>query len=108
MRDKFGGATPAVFGGLLLACSGFSNAQQGDGTRVAIAAAIVKPDKVEATRERIAAIKAPAGFTVTAFATGLKNIRIVAVAPDGTIYVSRRDQRDVLMFKDANGDGRAG
>ncbi|USX14312.1 YbhB/YbcL family Raf kinase inhibitor-like protein [Oxalobacteraceae bacterium OTU3CAMAD1] len=107
MRHKFAGAAPAIVGGLLMAYSGFSHAQQGDGTRVAIAAAIVKPDKVEATPERIAAIKAPAGFTVTAFATGLKNIRIVAVAPDGTIYVSRRDQGDVLMLKDANGDGKA-
>ena len=107
MRHKFAGAAPAILGGLLMAYSGFSHAQQGDGTRVAIAAAIVKPDKVEATPERIAAIKAPAGFTVTAFATGLKNIRIVAVAPDGTVYVSRRDQGDVLMLKDANGDGRA-
>ncbi|KQQ36008.1 PEBP family protein [Duganella sp. Leaf126] len=84
-----------------------AHAQQGDGTRVAIAAAIVKPDKVAATPERIAALKAPAGFTVSAFATGLKNIRIIAVAPDGTIYVSRRDQGDVLMLRDANGDGRA-
>lgn len=107
MRQKFAGAAPTIIGGMLFALAGFSHAQQGDGTRVAIATAIVKPDKVEATPERIAAIKAPAGFTVTAFATGLKNIRIIAVAPDGTIYVSRRDQGDVLMFKDANGDGRA-
>ncbi len=85
----------------------FCLAQQGDGTRVAIATAIVKPDKVEATPERIAALKAPAGFTVSAFATGLKNIRIIAVAPDGTIYVSRRDQGDVLMLKDSDHDGRA-
>ncbi|SDF75709.1 Raf kinase inhibitor-like protein, YbhB/YbcL family [Duganella sp. OV458] len=83
------------------------HAQQGDGTRVAVATAIVKPAKVEATAERIAAIKAPPGFTVTAFATGLKNIRIIAVAADGTMYVSRRDQGDVLMFKDANQDGVA-
>ena len=50
MRHKFAGAAPAIVGGLLMAYSGFSHAQQGDGTRVAIAAAIVKPDKVEATR----------------------------------------------------------
>jgi len=81
-------------------------AQQGDGTRMAIATAIVKPDKVEATPERIAALKLPAGFTASVFATGLKNIRIIAVAPDGTIYVSRRDQGDVLMLKDNDLDGR--
>lgn len=91
---------------LALALSAAAHAQQGDGTRVGIAAAIVKPDKVEATPERVAGIKAPPGFAVSVFASGLKNIRIIAVAPDGTIYVSRRDQGDVLMFRDANGDGR--
>jgi len=44
---------------------------------------------------------------VTAFATGLKNARILAVAPNGDVYVSRRDQGDVLLLRDANGDGRA-
>ena len=86
---------------------GAAHAQQGDGTRVAISTAIVKPDKVDATPERVAALKAPPGFAVSVFAAGLKNARIIAVAPDGTIYGSRRDQGDVLMLKDANGDGRA-
>lgn len=95
---------------LLLALLTFATAataQQGDGTRVAISTAVWKPAKVEATPERIAALKAPQGFTVTAFATGLKNSRILAVAPNGDIYVSRRDQGDVLLLRDADGDGRA-
>jgi Raf kinase inhibitor-like YbhB/YbcL family protein len=99
--------TALAMGALATALVTPTHAQQGDGTRVAVATAIVKPDKVEATPERIAALKAPPGFTVSAFATGLKNIRIIAVAPDGTIYVSRRDQGDVLMLKDSNHDGRA-
>lgn len=49
----------------------------------------------------------PGGFKVTAFATALKNPRMLVVAPDGTIYVSRRDQGDVVMLKDRNGDGVA-
>ena len=98
-------STFAVAG--LLALSGAAMAQQGDGTRVAIAASIFKPAKVEATPERIAALKAPAGFKVTAFATGLKNARIIAVAPNGDVYLSRRDQGDVLLMRDANGDGMA-
>lgn len=89
-----------------LAWPALGHAQQGDGTRVAIAAAIVKPDKVAPTPERIAGIKAPPGFRVDVFARDLKNIRIIAVAPDGTIYISRRDQGDVLMFKDVDGDGK--
>jgi len=98
---------PALIGGIAVAISTSGHAQQGDGTRVAIATAIVKPDKVEATPERVAALKAPPGFAVSVFASGLKNIRIIAVAPDGTIYVSRRDQGDVLMLRDADQDGRA-
>jgi Raf kinase inhibitor-like YbhB/YbcL family protein len=86
---------------------GAAFAQQGDGTRASATANIFKPNKVEATPERMRAIKAPNGFTVTPFATGLKNARIIAVAPNGDIYVSRRDQGDVLLLKDANGDGRA-
>ena len=91
----------------LFAVAAGAHAQQGDGTRVAIATAVWKPEKVEATPQRIAAIKAPPGFAVTAFATGLKNARIVAVAPSGDIYVSRRDQGDVLLLQDKNGDGKA-
>jgi Raf kinase inhibitor-like YbhB/YbcL family protein len=82
-------------------------AQQGDGTRVPIRTTVFKPDKVEATPARIAALKAPAGFTVTPFAMGLKNARIIAVAPDGAVYVSRRDQGDVLLLEDRDGDGKA-
>ena len=91
----------------LAAASTLALAQQGDGTQVAIPINIFKPAKVEATPARIAALKAPPGFKVSAFATGLKNARIIAVAPDGTVYLSRRDQGDVLMLKDADGDGRA-
>ena len=82
-------------------------AQQGDGTEQRTVVNVFKPAKVEPTPERIASIKAPPGFSVTPFATGLKNARILAVAPDGTVYVSRRDQGDVLMLKDADDDGKA-
>ena len=90
-----------------LALASTAAAQQGDGTQVAIQTAVFKPAKVEATPARIAQLKAPAGFSVSAFAAGLKNARVLAVAPDGTVYLSRRDQGDVLMLKDENGDGRA-
>ena len=91
---------------LCLAAAG-AWAQQGDGTRYSAENNIFKPDKVEPTPQRMAGIKAPPGFTVTPFATGLKNARIIAVAPNGNVYVSRRDQGDVVLLRDANGDGRA-
>jgi len=80
-------------------------AQQGDGTDVPARVNTFKPDKVPATGERIAGLKAPQGFEVKAFAKDLQNVRIIAVAPSGDIYVSRRDQGDVLLLKDANEDG---
>lgn len=84
-----------------------AHAQQGDGTDVAISTHVFKPNKVAPTPERLSQIRAPDGFKVQPFATGLKNTRVIATAPDGTVYVSRREQGDVLMLRDTNGDGRA-
>jgi len=104
-------ARPLVLS-LALACAlwappGPSHAQQGDGTDVPVRTHVFKPAKQLATPERVAALKLPAGFKVGVFADGLKNARILAVAPDGTVYLSRREQGDVLMLKDADGDGHA-
>jgi len=92
---------------LWLVAAAPSFAQQGDGTDVAVRAHVFKPAKVEATAERMARLKVPAGFRVNAFAQGLKNTRIIAVAEDGRVYVSRRDTGDVLMLEDRDGDGVA-
>jgi glucose/arabinose dehydrogenase len=54
---------------------------------------VYEPQQLEATDERIAALKVPDGFKVEKFADGLKNPRIIAVADDGTVYVTRRDIR---------------
>lgn len=60
-------------------------AQQGDGTDVAISTHVFKPDKVEATPERIAAVQVPKGFSVRTFATGLKNARVLVAASNGDV-----------------------
>jgi Raf kinase inhibitor-like YbhB/YbcL family protein len=92
---------------VLLAILPSARAQQGDGTRVAIQTHVFKPAKLAPSEDRIARLRVPNGFTVGVFARDLLNPRILAVGPDGTVYVSRREQGDVLMLKDANGDGRA-
>lgn len=89
----------------VLSCS--AGAQQGDGTQTSIQAEVFKPAKVDASAERIAQLRAPAGFLIRPFATGLKNPRMLAVSDDGTVYVTRREQGDVLMLRDTDGDGRA-
>lgn len=53
-----------------------------------------------------AALKAPAGYQVTVAATDLGNARMIATAPDGTVYISRRTEADVLMLTDRDRDGR--
>lgn len=82
-------------------------AQQGDGTDTAARNTVFKPGPVEPTPEHLEQIKLPDGFEIGVFASGLLNPRILAVHPAGHIYVSRRDQGDVLLLHDADGDGRA-
>jgi len=90
-----------------LVCSSLAVAQQGDGTDVTISTHIWKPEKVAADAAHIAQLRIPEGFKANVFARDLKNARIVAVAPNGDVYVSRRDQGDVLLLRDRNGDGVA-
>jgi len=90
---------------LLLAVPFTALAQQGDGTDVRAAVHTFKPAKTEATARRVAALKVPDGFKVEVLAQGLLNPRIIAVAPEGRIYVSRRDQGDVLLLQDRDEDG---
>jgi Raf kinase inhibitor-like YbhB/YbcL family protein len=92
---------------LCLVCPLGAFAQQGDGTDVSVQAHTFKPAKAPAADEKIAQLKVPDGFSIRPFARDLKNIRIVAVAPDSAVYVSRRDQGDVILLKDADGDGHA-
>jgi Raf kinase inhibitor-like YbhB/YbcL family protein len=47
------------------------------------------------------------GFEMNVFAKDLINPRMLAVAEDGTVYVTRRSVGDVVMLRDDNGDGVA-
>ena len=68
---------------------------------------IYLPNKLPATDARVAALKVPAGFVVTKFAEGLDMPRMLAVAPNGDLYVSNRVKGTVTLLRDANHDGRA-
>lgn len=49
-------------------------------------------------------LKVPNGFRIERFAENLGNARLLAIGPGGRVYVTRRDQGDVLMFNGgANG-----
>lgn len=52
-------------------------------------------------------LRVPHGFKVNVFASGLRNVRMLEVAPDGTVSATRREQADVLALRDTDGDGHA-
>ncbi len=58
------------------------------------------------TIQRIKSLKLPAGFQIAKFAE-ISNPRMLAVAPDGSVYVSQRTPGTLSMLKDTNGDGAA-
>ena len=68
---------------------------------------VFKPGQVEPTDARVAQLKAPAGFKITRFADKLTKPRMLAVAPNGDVYVSNRDQGTITLLRDTNRDGQA-
>jgi glucose/arabinose dehydrogenase len=51
--------------------------------------------------------RAPKGFTVTAFATGLTIARFMAVAPNGDVFLSERIPNKITLLRDSKGTGVA-
>ena len=68
---------------------------------------VVEPEQLDPTSERIAGLRLPDGFEINVFARDLINPRMIAVADDGTVYATRRTVGDVVMLRDADGDGQA-
>jgi glucose/arabinose dehydrogenase len=54
-----------------------------------------------------AELTVPAGFTVSVFASGVTGGRLMAVSPDGVLFVARQSAGDVVALPDRNQDGKA-
>ncbi|MGC3947027.1 MAG: PQQ-dependent sugar dehydrogenase [Chryseolinea sp.] len=54
----------------------------------------------------VSRLKVPEGFAVTVAATGLGKPRMMTFSDKGDLYVTRRDQGDVLQLIDTDHDGR--
>lgn len=67
---------------------------------------VFRPEERAATGDLIATLRAPAGFSVTAFAEGLGEARML-VARGPFVYVTRPTEGDVLRLQDTDGDGVA-
>jgi glucose/arabinose dehydrogenase len=68
---------------------------------------LATPQQLEFDESLLKQLNLPAGFQINVFAKDLGNPRNLAIAPDGTIYVTRRDEGDILALRDTNKDGRA-
>lgn len=73
---------------------------------VTIVGHVLEPEQLE-VHEHLRQVRLPPGFEINVFADELKNPRMIDVASDGTVYVTRRTVGDVLMLRDSDGDGKA-
>ena len=64
---------------------------------------VLHPAGLDPTPDRIATLKMPRGFHIEKFAEGLENPRMLLVSPDGTVYVSQRKTKNVVMLKSLSG-----
>jgi Raf kinase inhibitor-like YbhB/YbcL family protein len=65
---------------------------------------IFKP--VELPAPNVSQLHVAAGFRIQKFAENLGNTRILAIGPQGNVFVTRREEGDVLMFR-VGADGLA-
>ena len=84
----------------LLAC--------GEEIREAIGKATInRPRKTPFHPDLLQRLKVPSGFHVNVFAENTGEPRMMAVGPDGSVYVTRPEQGDVIRLTDKNGDGKS-
>jgi glucose/arabinose dehydrogenase len=78
----------------------------GDGP-VTVTGTALEPTPLAFKDELLKRLKVPAGFTIKVFAKDLKNARWMQPMPNGDLYLSRREQGDILLLRDRNRDGVA-
>jgi Raf kinase inhibitor-like YbhB/YbcL family protein len=81
--------------------------QSAESNEVEIVGHVLEPAPLEPSAERVGQLQLPDGFEIASFAEGLVNPRMLAVADDGTVYVTQRSVGNVVMLRDEDGDGRA-
>lgn len=83
-------------------------AQKGSPPKEVITATVVTnfPQHEVFDESMLGRIKVPSGFVVTVAASGLGKPRMLAFSDKGHLYVTRRDQGDVLQLIDDDKDGK--
>lgn len=94
--------------GLVLGITQFVHSQQPEQQRIErMEGYLATPQRLEFNESLLQQLQLPPGFQISVFAKDLGNPRNLAIAPDGTVYVTRREQGDVIALQDTNRDGRA-
>jgi glucose/arabinose dehydrogenase len=65
------------------------------------------PTVIASTIKTARAISLPPGFAIGVYAQGLNGPRMMAIGPDGALYVADRGANRVVRLVDANHDGQA-
>src|SRR5262245_14073243 len=66
-----------------------------------------RPPRQDASEALIATLQVPAGFEVTVFARNVRDARMMALGPGGTVLVTQPEDDQVLLLRDRDGDGTA-
>jgi glucose/arabinose dehydrogenase len=85
-----------------------SSAQKGLPSKIPVEAKVNTsyPQHEDFKESMISRLTVAPSFKVSIAATGLGKPRMMATAPDGSLYVTRRDQGDVLLLMDTDNNGR--
>jgi len=92
---------------LACASSALAQAHPEERDNVRIPTAIFEPAPRAPLPGDTSALRVPEGFEVSRFAERLGNVRMLAVAPNGDIYATRRAEGEIILLRDADGDGKA-
>jgi glucose/arabinose dehydrogenase len=67
--------------------------------------AVNRPDRRDFSPALLGQLRLPAGFKVTAYASGVTGARMLARGPSGDLYVTSPMTSEVLRLRDGNADG---
>lgn len=96
-------ATTALLLVVLAPSVGLAQNSPGSGPETA-ESVTYEPTALDATQERIDALQVPEGFQIEIFAENLGNTRMLAVSKAGNVYVTRREEGDLVLLGDGDGE----
>lgn len=99
---------PKIIAIFSFAClSGFAAEPEKKPETDAVVAHVFRPTKRDFSEERMQQLKLLPGFKINVFAKDLGHARMLAVADDGTVFLTRPAEGKVSAMRDVDGDGVA-